>query len=232
MRLFKAFIFILIIALLFYGAFSLPKFIIIKKITCTSQFGPCNQNLVEEIEKVRNMNISESQKALKRIFAESIFVKEYLIQYSFPDGLRVNILEKKPLYALKERDKDTFALVGREGYVFAFQEKSNLPTLEISKPAPSINEKVNDSTLFALEIMYDVYFSYKVSKGTLEKDRLIIKIEDGPEIIFPLEGDRDVLLGSLTLILSRLNSENQDFRIEEAQGINTIDLRFKNPVIR
>jgi len=53
-------------------------------------------------------------------------------------------------------------------------------------------------------------------------------------IIFPLEGDRDVLMGSLQLVLSQLNSGSEDFRIEEALGSKpkVVDFRYKNPIVR
>ena len=55
---------------------------------------------------------------------------------------------------------------------------------------------------------------------------MIVKIAGGVKVIFPLEGDIDVLLGSLRLILSQLNNDEREIRI------GSIDLRFENPVLR
>ena len=54
-------------------------------------------------------------------------------------------------------------------------------------------------------------------------------IENRILVRFSLEGDIDVLAGSLRLIFSRLNDETTGIRMGD---VSEIDLRFKNPVIR
>jgi hypothetical protein len=57
-------------------------------------------------------------------------------------------------------------------------------------------------------------------------------LKDGNKAIFPLEGDRDVLVGAFRLIYSQLNQDAQTSKIEGVKTPFTIDLRYKNPVIR
>ncbi len=92
-----------------------------------------------------------------------------------------------------------------------------------SENFPNVGEKVTEETLFALELLYDMFSFYQVQTGKIDKSSLVIELSRGPKVIFPLEGSHQVLLGSLRLVLSKLNSDSQ---------VSTIDLRFKNPVIK
>lgn len=232
MKIVKRVSIVLVASVILYTAFSLPRLIKIRKVTCSSQFGPCNQNVTSEIEKLTDMNLADSRKKAKRFFSENVLVKEYLLQFSFPDELRVYILEKKPIYGLRSKGETGVLLIDKEGSAVAFQPDSNLPSIVASDGLPSVGEKVTDETLFALEITYDVSSFYQLLVAEIERSGLTVKLENGLEIIFPLKGDRQALLGSLSLILSRLNSESEEFRIEGVQRVNMIDLRFKNPVLK
>jgi len=56
----------------------------------------------------------------------------------------------------------------------------------------------------------------------LENTRIKARINETTEVIFPITGDREVLVGSLQLILSRLKNPVPA----------TVDLRFTNPVVK
>lgn len=210
----------------------LPNSIKIRTIACQSQFGPCNKNLQASIDSLGELNLVDIREELKSLFSDNVLVKEYSFQFSFPDKLQINIVENKAIYALKKADQANSLLIDRRGYVLGEQGTTNLPTVETLSDPPKIGEKVGDKTLFALEVIYDVYASYQIQKGEIVDEALVIEFPSGPKVIFPLEGDRQVLLGSLSLILSRLNSDAEKTRIEEVQNVRIIDLRFKNPVLK
>lgn len=68
----------------------------------------------------------------------------------------------------------------------------------------------------------------------MENNSLLVELNDYPKIIFPLEGDREVLVGTAIFILSKINKIGiSDGKIADIQSrISTIDLRYKNPVIK
>jgi len=74
--------------------------------------------------------------------------------------------------------------------------------------------------------MNSLYTFYSVDKGATTGDGFFIDNIRSKKVIFPLNGDKDLLLGSMNLIFSRLPS------LKEASTIETIDLRYKNPVLR
>jgi hypothetical protein len=73
--------------------------------------------------------------------------------------------------------------------------------------------------------MHDI----EVSK--IENSYLMTNLKDGYKIIFPLDGDRDFLLGATVLILNELNKDEMSSKIKVGE-LRTVDLRFKNPVLK
>lgn len=234
MKYVKAFFGFALIAFLVSLFFVIPKKLKIKRIVCQSQFGPCNASVLGSIDKVGNGEKSfyDVKKELQGILASNVLVSDYSFHFQFPNIIEVNLLERKPKYAVKAKSTDSYALVDKEGYVIYFQDLTGLPVLITVEPPPNVGEIVPDKTFFALEVLYGMFFSYQVREGTIEDGSLVIELSQGPKVIFPLEGKKEILLGSLRLVLSKLNNSGQDSKIENVSGASIIDLRFKNPVVK
>lgn len=222
---------ILIIGTVFTPIILVPRILTINEVVCSSQFGPCNQIISEGVKKAEKKKLMDAKDELKRFLSADVLVSNYSIQLRLPDRLEVNIVTRKPRYALKGTTSETLAIVGRDGRVIGTEKKSNLPTVEVAGTLPDVGDVVASDILFALDIVYDMYSAYSVSSGKVENESLVVEFKQGLEVIFPLEGERKVLTGSLVAIFSRLNSEDEDFRIDETP-VSIIDLRFKNPVLR
>lgn len=208
----------------------LPRLIIIREVECKSQFGPCNEIVNYNINQVVGINMKDANRLINDYLTSNVLVKEYKTEFRAPDVLLINIIEKKPNYALKV-DEDKFLLIDSEGYVIALDESTNLPFIEVNNMW-EVAEKVDDDILFALDLVYEVNNSLEISKAEIVEDRLEVTLENSILVLFPLEGDKNLLAGSLSLILSRLNKEEGETRIEDVQEVEIIDLRFNNPVIK
>ena len=222
---------ILVIGAVFTPIILVPRILTINEVVCFSQFGPCNEIISEGVKKAENKKLMDAKAELKRFLSANVLVSNYSMQLRLPDRLLVNIVARKPRYALKSPTSETVAIVGGDGRVIGTEKKSNLPTVEVAGTLPDVGEVVASDILFALDIVYDMYSAYSVSSGKIENESLVVEFKQGLEVIFPIEGERRVLTGSLVAILSRLNSEEEDFRIDDAK-VSIIDLRFKNPVLR
>jgi len=219
---------LIIIFLLYYFT---PRLIKIKKIDCRSQFGPCSQTFLEKSLSYEGKSLKETKDGLAAFFQSSPFVKEYSFSYRLPDKLIVNIIEAKAKYAIGNRQREIFCPVDKDGVCLRIEKTTNLPLLEITDNPPNVGEKVETGQLFALELISNLFSTYGVKEGKLVEDRLEVVVPDGYTVIFPLQGDSRVLLGSLELILSRLKSPDKDSKIDYT-GVSKIDLRFKNPVLQ
>lgn len=219
-NIFKILSIILIIIFIFLTPTVIQKLIKINKIECNSQFGPCDQQF-----QVGDYKFAKTQ--AEKQLNQDPQINDYLIQYQIPSKLRIDIILKKPRYAISNGTK--YFLIDKEGLVIGESNESNLPTLIKSGINLNINEKVEEKDKFALDIINGLKYLYSINSGTIINDELKVISNEGLTIRFPLDGDKDVLLGSLRLIFSRLNDTTSGIRIEDTKEI---DLRFKNPVLR
>lgn len=233
----KELIYFLIFAIFLFSIIYLaPSFIPISQIKCKSQYGPCNSTLVLRLEGMKGKKLKVAKDEIQNILATEILVSDFLIQFKLPASLEVSMVERKPLYSLTKKGASAFAQVDESGLVIRIDDKTSLPRLYTTGLIPNVGDKVDDRHLFALGILYRMYAFYQVQEVTMEENYVETELKNGPKVIFPLEGDEDILIASLRLILARLNDEGEGIRINETEKLltklNTIDLRYKNPVIR
>ena len=205
-----------------------PRLVTIKKVTCASQFGPCNSQISSQLDRMSNGKLVLVRDEIQKTLAKNVLVKEYFVQFRFPNEIKVDLLEAKPKYALKDKNNNIL-LIDERGIAITQSSLSSLPTVEIDGELPEVGEEIDEKLLFAAEIIYDMFSLYGIDKGAIVADSLELYDADGVKILFPLEGDRQVLLGSLVLILSRLNTPDEITKIND---VSEIDLRYKNPVLR
>ena len=207
-----------------------PRLIKVKTIDCRSQFGPCSQIFTEKTISFEGKSLKETKEGLSGYFKSSPFVKEHSFTYKLPDKLIVNIIEAKAKYAIGNKTNSIFCPVDKDGVCLRIETATILPLVEIEVNPPNVGERVGSGELFALELIYSLFSSHGVKEGKLTGGRFEAVV-DGYNVIYPLQGDREILLGSLELILSRLKSEGKDSKIDYT-SVSKIDLRFKNPVLQ
>ena len=201
-----------------------PSILKIWEVDCVSQFGPCNPLIENKISKVKSRSLKDAKKQLKEVLTKDVLVKNFSVQFTLPDRLKINVLERKPKFATFEKDRGSVALIDEEGYIVAIESQTNLPTIETNILPGNVGEKVNDEIFFALKLIDSLFSKYQVKEGKIENGTFIIELKEGETVIFPLEGDSDLLISSLELVLKKFESEKVKPKV--------IDLRFKNPVTR
>lgn len=211
------------------GFFVAPRLIKIKNVSCSDQYGPCSDAVDTKIKKVLGKSLPEASENISQILKDDVLISSFRTQFMLPDKLAVNLVVRKPAFALKNASQPQSALVGKNKVVVAVVPSTNLPTLNIPTNIPNVGEQVSDRQFFALEILNGMFYLYQTTEGEIQGDSLVTTDPSGVKIIFPLSGDKDVLLGSARLILSRLNERKEDSRIK---NVGIIDLRFKNPVLK
>lgn len=227
MRYLRVFVFILSIGLFISPLFVLPRIIKIEKVDCASQYGPCGVEIESALRVIKGKALSDAKTKAGEILSEDLTIEKYFLQYKFPDVLKVNLIVRKPKFALKKDGQEV--VVDEGGIVLGKGKESSLPTIEVDGTIPAVGEKVDEKTLFASNILYGTFYLFGTKEGIMSADSFNIGIVNGPRLIFPLEGDERVLLGGANLIISRLNKSGEDLRIG---SVKEIDLRFKNPILR
>ncbi len=205
-----------------------PFLIKINDISCQSQYGPCSPDVSQKLDSFKGKSLAAAKKGISGELKSDSTILNFAFQLKFPSTLKVDLIENKAYYALVGKDLTNYFLVDKEGYVIKILPGTNLPRVIVDNPPPNVGEKVGDKEIFSLKIISDLWNLYQIKEGIMTVDGMTVILSQGIKVIFPLEGDKDVLMGSLQLILSRLNGEAKDFKI----NVSIIDLRFKNPVLK
>lgn len=235
---------LLLIMLVLFGlaafAYMFPRKVIVGEIVCSSQYELCNEEIDSALQEYEGKNLREAKASVNKYLKENPLIKNYSINYQLLDKLEIDTIEDKAYYAITNEKKEVFAHITSSGIVVALQESTNLPFLYVHDEIPNIGKKVDVQTKYALELLEDLAYSYTVTTAELKESHLSVVINNA-ELIFPLTGDKEILLGSANLILSRLKATRQETRINtDKESVLSsvcssrceIDLRYDNPVVR
>lgn len=225
---FKIISIILILVFLGITPVLIKKLIIIKNVECSSQYGACPP----EIYKSTNLqisNLNDAKKEIEKQLQDSYLIDSFLIQYKIPSTLKVEILIKKPKYALNIKDENKYFLLDKNGLILEQNTQTNLPYVVIDSFNNEVGRVVSDELYFASKLLFSLNWQYQVGLGEIRNESLYVKLPNGLLVILPTTGDDMALIGALRLIYSRLNESDKGIRIE---NVREIDLRYKNPVIR
>ena len=227
----KKILYILPLLFLFSLFFVIPRVIVVKKIICSTQYDSCDQAIISEIEKSINKKLPQAKKEISIYLENNYFIRDFAIQYQIPDVLKINVVIEKAKFCLKSELNDVFSYIDKEGKVLELRGTCNLPIVYINSQNFNVGEKVNSELLSALNLLNQIFISYNIKEGKIVDNYLEVQFNQGYKVLFPLNKDNQVLLGSLRLIINRLNTEGSESRIIEG-GVNVIDLRYENPVLR
>jgi hypothetical protein len=220
-NIFKYLSILLIILFILSTPAFIKKLIKITKIDCHSQYGPCEQSFqVGDYLSVKK-HIEEELK-------QNIKVNSYVVQYKIPSTVKIDLNLKKPKFSVKDKNS-IYYLIDKNGLVLEISNKFDLPWLDVDNETAKTGEYISDKEKFALQLIEKVSLIEPISESKIIDESLLLNLKNGKFVKFPLEGDVDVLVGSLRLIFSRLNEGSQGIRMED---VREIDLRFKNPVLR
>lgn len=212
--------------LIMTGGIFTPFFLPVKQVECTSQYGICSEEVLSEINKIDKSRFLKTKRILTAKLKTNSKIKDFQINYQFPQRLSLFVFERKPEIAILRKNDDKYILTDRDGFILGQAVETPLPVMKIVEVGHTQSELRQ-----ATELFYEIFSAWGISQSELRGDALWFKNSQGQEVAFPLEGDIDKILGAYTLVLSWLKSENKDFTIENS-SVTEIDFRFRNPVIR
>ena len=164
---------------------------------------------------------------MKKILKSNFLISDFSLQFKLPDVVHADVILKKPMFALKNTSSNLIALVDKDGTVLEITDSSALPTVEVNSPLPKVGQMVDSDTFFALKLENGIFQMYQVNIGEMQNSTLLVELPGQIRVILPLEdADSNLLLGSLRLIYSTIQSEGNKNLYKE------IDMRYKNPVLR
>lgn len=219
-------IIITLIVILFSCLLLVMPFLIKVNIDCRSQYGTCPKEVTDKINLFNGKSLFTARNSVSKILKSDFLVSGFSLQFRIPNILQTEVLVKKPVIAFKDNGSDYMILVDTEGKVLSEASDSALPTITGITSLSGVGQKVSDKDIFALNLANGVYQMYQVRDFTVQDDSLLVELPGQIRVIFPLDGDSQILLGSLRLIYSKIQNEGNPEKYSQ------IDLRFKNPVLR
>ena len=227
----KRLLLVLLLGALIVGVYFLFRSVKVVNIYCKNQYGGCSSDITESLMFARGEQIISAKKKIETVLRDNVLISQYVVRYKLPDTLNVYVIEESPQVAIKESD-NTFSVFTAEGQLIGVLPEVNVPTLLLEDYNPNVKQReYATELLFALHQIYGVWF------GRIHYDGIVCDVQSH-QVIFPLEGDVDVQLGTLQLLLFQLNTGGENSKIESAQDesipmpAQVFDLRYKNPVIR
>lgn len=220
-----------VVLLSIFVIFQTPRYVKISEIQCHSQFRECNEIIMLQLEKVGFKDYKTTKNMYSKVLSNNVLIDDFSIHLKLPHTIDINVIQNTPKYAIST-DNKIYALLDKNGKVISFTESTNLPVLIINKKLPNLGVTVSENTLFALALSMSIASNYDVQSAIIIDDSLQIELKDKILLMFPLFGEKEILLGSLNLLLSRLKEINQNSRIERKKEIHAIDFRYKNPILR
>ncbi len=227
----------MVIALFIFGVFFVPpRLIHINSIICESQFGPCDTKIETGLNLFAGKSLSDAKSESEAYLREQGNIKKYVVRYLLSDKLKVVIIIKKAEFGL-EFGQNQIALVDHDGYVLNYQDTTLLPILKTTVASPKVGDKVDISTLDALNLLAHVSDIFAIKEASAKDGAFYTKRPEGQTFIVSLDRDIETSLGAMILINNELNKANNETRMDRG-GLGsclsscTIDLRYKNPVVK
>ncbi|KKS94978.1 MAG: hypothetical protein UV71_C0015G0008 [Microgenomates group bacterium GW2011_GWC1_43_13] len=208
------------------AALVFSQFFIKVRIDCKSQYGDCPEQISGKLNVFNGKSLFSAKRGVKKALSSELLISDYSLQYKIPNILRVELLVKKASVAFKDGKTGNFILVDKEGVVLSKAQDSALPVITLEEELPDTGQSISQVNLFALDLAVGTYQMYQIRESEVRDGSLLVELPGQIRVIFPLEGDSEILLGSLRLIYSKLREDGN------LAGYSQIDLRYRNPVLR
>ncbi len=204
----------------------ISPFIIKVKVDCKSQYGACPRQILDKLSVFNGKSLFVAKKGIKKYLKSEFLISDFSLQFKVPNILHTELLIKKAVAAFKDTKSGTMVLVDNEGRVLSGTIESVLPVISVQENLPDIGQNISSTNLFALKLASGIYQMYQIRESEVQDSSLLVELPGRFKVIFPLDGESEVLLGSLRLIYSKVKEDGN------LAGYSQIDLRFKNPVLR
>jgi len=203
----------------------ISQLLIIKKIVCHTQFGPCSNEFLEKLNYLKGrsiVHIPETDK-VDQAFQNEPLYKSASIKRQFPNVLDVYIQMRIPVGAISNQDLKQFGLLDEDGKIISLVESTNMSILQIENWTPEIKQlaPLHVSSLKLLQKVGQVSKSSVI--GQLTQAGLVVNSKQIPTIVIDPKSNADAWYSTLQVIIERSKIQNK--------MPTKIDLRFNQPVL-
>ena len=226
----KCFLIFLIYLLVIFLPIFLFRF---ERIECISKLrATCSSNMLDFLSHLSGKRFFDISFAVRKSDFLSDVAKYRLDFLILSREVRF-LLEENNVFVAIASASDSFWMVDTSGrLVEKVNNRPDVLVVEVESFNYQINEKVPDDLLLSLWELNYLRTLYGVEKGIVFTDRIEVLVKDGPTLILPREKDYKKVLGRARFLLDSLAADFGKFKLDKSITYITIDLRYKNPVLR
>lgn len=201
------------------GLLFLSSFLVVKKVSCRTQYGPCQRALADRFTSLLGHNLLlVGRGSAWELVKDRGEIRDLEVKRNLPDTVTLDISVRKARVAVPVGER--LYLIDLEGGIVGEETKSSLPTLVVE----NFSEIPGEDLTWAVKTLVNLQNVGFEPWGELREGDLVLRLNSrGPEVLVPRDKDPTALAGSLQFMTTR-------FTMEGKQPVS-IDLRFKNPVI-
>jgi hypothetical protein len=202
------------------------KWVFAKNLECYTQFGVCDEKLVEDATWLKNTPLlfPLPQKKLQSSYQKYSQIKKINLYRRLPFTLVIRIDLRKPIGQIGAEILGAHSVADSDGIIIGQQNNSLLPLLLLDKEF-RFGEKLDDSQRLALSLLSEIgLMTDRKILGKMEDNHLIVYLSDVTQVIINPQSLSPDWKYTLHLILDRSKIQ--------AKVPKNIDLRFSNPILK
>lgn len=225
----KAFIFLFLFFVLFLALyyFRISK---ITSISCVSQFTKCNENTLSLIGSIQKTSIYQTNVNLKKMLSQDPLVKKYSLQLKLNGKYNILIEERVPKYCLKNISEIYY--FDADGMVIKTGGSDNIKCIDFTGASYRLRDTLNSKDAFTQSVFYKIRNISELGRAYVENNNLIVEYRGKTKLIFPTEGDSDILAGKAYYTVSQFDKIEKYIIDIGNVSVSEIDFRYKNPIVR
>jgi len=202
----------------------------VHEIVCISQFYACNESIRNDIDSVSKDSMIKTRGALIGLLRNEAIVKNFSFQYQLDGKLILHVNEREPKYCITNKVNSYYA--DELGVVIEIVNGMEVNCIQNINTTYKMKDSLNNNDLLSAQIFYKIRRLSTVESGLIEEKNFVIEYKDRIKLIFPLEGQPDVLIGKAYYTISQFGKINQYITENGFGGITEVDFRYNNPIIR
>ena len=202
----------------------------VNDVVCVSQFYTCNEGLQNDINSIKKGSLINTRGNLIRLLKNEVIVKNFSFQYQLDGKLILHIDEREFKYCITNKQNSYYA--DELGTVIKSVSGIGVNCIQNTSSVYKIKDYLNSKDLLSEQIFNRLRSIKTLESGIIDENKFVIEYEDGIKLIFPLEGQSDVLIGKAYYTISQFGKINEYIIGNGSSGITEVDFRYNNPIIR
>ena len=202
----------------------------VTSVECISQFGNCDAMILKDIDMVNLDNMVKTQNNLKSLLNKNLLVESYVVKPKFDGGMTVEVRERESKYCVMVNGTTYYADL--MGLIIKSGKDADDGCLANSNTIYKVGDSLISEDLFAQKLYYELRSINGLGRSYYDGNIYVIDYHNDVKLIFPVEGDAELLAGKVYYSLSQFATIEDNIIKNGGTKVTEIDFRYNNPIVR